>query len=141
MSKTDCYSSLQAAPLKCYNLGIYTAHHRVLKAHEMKRKMSEKTPDEGIGLRDWLGHSLPSGFPCWIEVYIALQPSYTPPSFIGIHCLYMLTQEQVDFNTINQYLHNKHPLQIVVSSAQDAVQIVQHICPSFNTKNLNFHCE
>lgn len=107
----------------------------------MKRKSSDKTPDEGVALRDWLGHSLPSCFPSWIEVYIALQPSYVPPTVAGIHCLYILSDQHIDFNIINQYIVNKQPVQLVVHTTNNAMNIVQHICPQFSTKSLHINSE
>lgn len=76
-----------------------------------------------------------------MEIYIALQPSYAPPTFLGIHCLYMLTQEQIDLDMIDLYVQNKHPVQIVVNNTNNAMHILQHICPNFSTKNLHIHCK
>ena len=102
----------------------------------MKRKLEECAHAAGIACRDWLGASFPQTFPNFMEVYIAIQDTYAPPTIPGVHTLYLI-HEPLDVDSIRQYVNNRQSTQLVVRSPNDAIKILQTFAPTFNVKSLN----
>lgn len=102
----------------------------------MKRKLEACDRAAGIACRDWLGASFPQSFPTHLEVYIAIQDTYAPPSIPGVHTLYLI-HSPIDLDGIRQYVTNRQSAQLVVRCPNDAITILKTFAPTFNVKSLN----
>jgi len=100
----------------------------------MKRKLGECDRAEGVACRDWLKDAFPALFPSFMEVYIAIQPTFNPPSIPGVHCIYLM--EPLNLECVRSYVTARQSVQFVVQKPAEALSILQFLCPTFNIKSL-----